>query len=192
MNSEGTLAAFEWLDGMYKDGLLDAGANIDGGLLLSAFQNGEAAMVISGPWALGGFREAGVPYAIAPIPAAEQPGAPFLGVRGFMVNPFNDNQLLAQTFLQQIVANEETLKQIYDNDPRPSAFLPLGELLDDPDLVAFMEAGVAGDPMPNIPEMNAVWQAWGDAMELVSNQTQSPQEALDNAQSQVESAIAGQ
>ena len=61
LNSEGTLAAFEWLDGMYKDGLLDPGANIDGGLLLSAFQNGDAAMVISGPWALGGFREAGMP-----------------------------------------------------------------------------------------------------------------------------------
>ncbi len=63
LNSEGTLAAFEWLDSMYKDGLLDPGANIDAGLLLSAFQNGDAAMVISGPWALGGFREAGIPYA---------------------------------------------------------------------------------------------------------------------------------
>ena len=129
LNSEGTIAAFEWLDSLYKDGILEPGANIDGGLMLSAFQNGDAAMVISGPWALGGFREAGVPYAIAPIPAAEQPGKPFLGVRGFMVNPFSENQLLAQTFLQQIVANEDTLKQIYDNDPRPSAFLPLAELM---------------------------------------------------------------
>ena len=66
------------------------------------------------------------------------------------------------------------MKAIYDHDPRPSAFLPLAELMDDPDLVAFMEAGSVGDPMPNIPEMNAVWQAWGDAMKLVSNQTQEP------------------
>ena len=58
-----------------------------------------------------------------------------------MINAFSENQLLAQTFLQQIVATEETLKAIYDRDPRPSAFLPLGELMDDPDLVAFMEAG---------------------------------------------------
>ena len=27
-------------------------------------------------------------------------------------------------------------------------------MMDDPDLVAFMEAGAAGNPMPNIPEMN--------------------------------------
>lgn len=192
LNSEGSMAAFEWLDGMYEDGLLEPGANIDSGLLLSAYQNGDAAMVISGPWALGGFREAGVPYAIAPIPSADQPGSPFLGVRGFMINAFSENQLLAQTFLQQVVANEDTLKAIYDNDPRPSAFLPLADLIDDEDVLAFMDAGAAGSPMPNIPEMNSVWQAWGDAMQLISDQTQEPQEALDNAQTQVEAAIAGQ
>ena len=192
MDSEGTLAAFNWLDSMYKDGLLEAGANIDGGLLLSAFQNGDAAMIISGPWALSGFRTAEVPYAVAPIPAGTEPGRPFLGVRGFMINAFSENQLLAQTFLQQIVATEETLKAIYDRDPRPSAFLPLAEVIEDPDLLAFMEAGAVGDPMPNIPEMNSVWQAWGNAMQLVSDQTQTPEEALTNAQTQIVSAIAGQ
>ena len=192
ITSEGTIAAFNWLDSMYKEGLLEAGANIDSGLLLSAFQNGDAAMVISGPWALGGFRTAGVPYAVAPIPSAEGPGRPFLGVRGFMINAFSENQLLAQTFLQQIVATEETLKAIYDRDPRPSAFVPLAEVIEDADLLAFMEAGAVGDPMPNIPEMNSVWKAWGDAMELVSNQTQAPEEALTNAQAQIEAAIAGQ
>ena len=107
LNSAGTVAAFEWLDSMYKDGLLDPGSNIDAGLLLSAFQNGDAAMVISGPLALGGFREAGVPYKVAPLPAATKPGEPFLGVQGFMINAFSQNQLLAQTFLQQFVATDD-------------------------------------------------------------------------------------
>jgi maltose/maltodextrin transport system substrate-binding protein/arabinogalactan oligomer/maltooligosaccharide transport system substrate-binding protein len=40
--------------------------------------------------------------------------------------------------------------------------------------------------------MNAVWGAWGDAMELISTQKMAPQEALDNAQKQIEAAIAGQ
>ena len=53
LNSEGTLAAFEWLDGMYKDGLLDPGANIDSGLLLSAYQNGDAAVIIERPVGAG-------------------------------------------------------------------------------------------------------------------------------------------
>jgi maltose-binding protein MalE len=149
-------------------------------------------MVISGPWALGGFRSAEVPYAIAPIPAAEGPGRPFLGVQGFMINPFSENQLLAQTFLQQFVATDETMKAFYDRDPRPSAYLPLAEVIEDEDIVAIIEAGSVGDPMPNIPEMNAIWQSWGDAMTLVSNQTQEPAEALANAQEQVEATLAGQ
>ncbi len=192
MNSEGTVAAFEWLDGMYEDGLLDPNGNIDGGLLLSAFQNGDAAMVISGPWALGGFREAGVPYAIAPIPAGTEPGRPFLGARGYMINAFSENQLMAQTFLQDFIASDETMQEFYNLDPRPSAWLALAETIDDPDIVSIMDAGQGADPMPNIPEMNAVWGSWGDAMELISTQKQDPQEALDNAQAQIETAIAGE
>jgi maltose/maltodextrin transport system substrate-binding protein/arabinogalactan oligomer/maltooligosaccharide transport system substrate-binding protein len=189
LDSEGTIAAFEWLDSMYEDGLLDPGSNIDGGLLLSAFQNGDAAMVISGPWALSGFRTAEVPYAIAPIPAGVAPGRPFLGVQGFMINAFSQNQLLAQTFLQQFVATDETMQAFYDRDPRPPAYLPLAETIEDVDIAAIVEAGAVADPMPNIPEMNSVWAAWGDAMTLISNQTQEPPEALTNAQAQVVDAI---
>jgi maltose/maltodextrin transport system substrate-binding protein/arabinogalactan oligomer/maltooligosaccharide transport system substrate-binding protein len=110
LNSEGSVAALEWLNSMYEDGLLDRNGNIDGDLMLSAFQNGDAAMMISGPWALNGIREAGVPYAITNIPTGTQPGAPFLGVQGFMINAFSKNQLLAQTFLQQFVATDATMQ----------------------------------------------------------------------------------
>jgi maltose-binding protein MalE len=37
--------------------------------------------------------------------------------------------------------------------------------------------------------MNAVWQAWGDAMTLISNGRQAPQEALDQAQQQILTAL---
>jgi maltose-binding protein MalE len=177
---------------MYKDGLLDPNGHIDGGLLLSAFQNGDAAMIISGPWALGGFRAANSPYAIAPIPEGTEPGRPFLGVRGFMINAFSENQLLAQTFLQEFIATDETMQAFYELDPRPSAWKDLAKTMDDKDLVAIMQIGENADPMPNIPEMNAVWGAWGDAMELISTQKMDPKEALDNAQKQIEAAIAGQ
>ena len=84
------------------------------------------------------------------------------------------------------------MQAFYERDPRPSAYLPIAETIDDEDLKAFIAAGKVAEPMPNIPEMNSVWKAWGDAMTLISNQTQEPQEALDTAQSQVEAALAGQ
>jgi maltose/maltodextrin transport system substrate-binding protein/arabinogalactan oligomer/maltooligosaccharide transport system substrate-binding protein len=192
LNSEGSVAALEWLNGMYEDGLMDRNGNIDGGLLLSAFQNGDAAMVISGPWALGGFREAGVPYAVASIPTGTVPGAPFLGVQGFMINAFSKNQLLAQTFLQTFVATDATMQAFYDQDPRISAWIPVSEKIADPDLKAFAEAGKVAQPMPNIPAMNSVWGGQADALTLVSTGKMEPQAAADQAQAQVSTAIAGQ
>lgn len=192
LNNEGSVAALTWLDGMYADGLLDRNGNIDGGLMLSAFQNGDAAMVISGPWAINGIKAAGVPYAVANIPTGTQPGAPFMGVQGFMVNAFSKNQLLAQTFLQTFVATDETMQSFFDQDPRISAWMPVADKIEDPDLKAFAEAGKVAQPMPNIPAMNSVWGGQGDAITLVETGKLTPQEGADQAQSQVSTAIAGQ
>ena len=192
LNSEGSVAALTWLDSLYAEGLLDRTANITGDLMLSAFQNGDAAMIISGPWALEGIRAAGVPYAVTSIPSGTQPGAPFMGVQGFMVNAFSQNQLLAQTFLQTFVATDETMQAFFDQDPRISAWTPVAEKIEDPDLRAFAEAGTVAQPMPNIPAMNSVWGGQGDAITLVETGKLTPQEGADQAQSQVSTAIAGQ
>lgn len=192
LNSEGSVAALTWLDSMYADGLLDRNANITGDLMLSAFQNGDAAMIISGPWALEGIRAAGVPYAVTNIPSGTQPGAPFMGVQGFMVNAFSQNQLLAQTFLQTFVATDETMQAFFDQDPRISAWTSVAGKIEDPDLKAFAEAGTVAQPMPNIPAMNSVWGGQGDAITLVETGRLTPQEGADQAQSQVSTAIAGQ
>jgi maltose-binding protein MalE len=191
INSEGTVAAFEWLDSMYADGLLNRNAALTTDLVTNLFYSGDAAMIICGPWLLNGMREAGVPYAITNIPAGTEPGRPFLGVRGFMINAFSPNQLLAQTFLDQFIANDETMQALFEADPRPSAWLAVAEATEDPDVMAYVSAGTNGDPMPNIPEMNSVWQSWGNAMTLISQGKQTPQEALDAAQAQIETAIGG-
>lgn len=89
-------------------------------------------MIISGPWAVEGIRAAGVPYAVTSIPSGTQPGAPFMGVQGFMVNAFGQNQLLAQTFLQTFVATDKTMQAFFDQDPRISAWIPVAEKIEDP------------------------------------------------------------
>ena len=61
-----------------------------------------------------------------------------------MINAFSENQLLAQTSCG-IVATEETLKAVY-TVTRVSAFVPLAEVIEDADLLAFMEAGAVGTP----------------------------------------------
>lgn len=149
-------------------------------------------MMITGPWALPAIRESGIPYAITNLPGETQEAQPFLGVQGFMVSAFSDDILLAQTFLQEFVATEETMQAIFESDPRPSAFIPVRDAIADEDIAAFAEAGANGLAMPAIPEMSAVWTSWGNAQQLVSQQAEDPVAAFENAAEQVRTAIAGE
>src|SRR5207237_1071046 len=100
--------------------------------------------------------------------------------------------LLAQTFLQEFVATQDTMQKIFEADPRPSAFLPVREAITDPDIAAFAEAGADGLPMPAIPEMSAVWTSWGNAEQLIAQQSEAPDTAFKTAAEQIRTAIAGQ
>lgn len=192
IDSEGTLAAVTWLDGMYKDGLLVAGGAVSYDLMHAAFETGQAAMMITGPWALPRIRESGIPYAVTTLPGETQDAQPFLGVQGFMVSAFSKDALLAQTFLQEFVATDATMQAIFDADPRPSAFLAVREAITDADIASFAAAGANGLAMPAIPEMSAVWSSWGNAMQLVGQQTETPEKAFTDAAEQIRAAIAGQ
>ena len=63
IDSEGSIAAATWLDGMYKAGHLKTGAAVNYDIMHAQFGEGEAAMMITGPWALPTIRESGAPYA---------------------------------------------------------------------------------------------------------------------------------
>jgi maltose/maltodextrin transport system substrate-binding protein/arabinogalactan oligomer/maltooligosaccharide transport system substrate-binding protein len=191
IDNEGSIAAATWLDDMYKAGHLTPGAAVNYDLMIAAFNNGEAAMMITGPWALPAIRESGVPYAVTNLPGETLEAQPFLGVQGFMISSFSDDILLAQTFLQEFVATDETMQAIFEADPRPSAYLPVRDAIEDEDIAAFAEAGANGLAMPAIPEMSAVWTSWGNAMQLVGQQAEAPADAFGNAAEQIRAAIAG-
>ncbi len=192
IDNEGSIAAAQWLNDMYAQGYLMPGAAINYDLMHAAFENGEAAMMISGPWALPRIRASGIPYAVTDLPNETQNSQPFLGVQGFMVSAFSDDQLLAQTFLQEFVATEEAMQAIFDTDPRPSAFVPVRENIEDEDIAAFAAAGEDGMAMPAIPEMSAVWDSWGNALQLIGQQAVDPEAAFVEAAEQIRSAIGGQ
>lgn len=190
IDSAGSIAAAEWLDKMVKEGHMQP--DVDWDTMHALFETGDSAMFITGPWALSRLRDAGASYAISPVPAGPAgESQPFLGVQGFMVSAFSDDPLLAQAFLTEFVATEETMQELYEVGARASAYLPVIEKTDDPDLAAFGEAGENGLPMPAIPEMSSVWTAWGDAVTIIFQQQQGAEEAFMNAAEQIRTAIAG-
>ncbi|HSM58206.1 MAG TPA: maltose ABC transporter substrate-binding protein [Candidatus Sulfomarinibacteraceae bacterium] len=187
IDSEGSIAAAQWVDEMAEEGHIPPGVDYD--VMHEQFESGNAAMMITGPWALSRIRESGVPYAVANIPAGTEEARPFVGVQGFMINAFSEQQLLANIFLTEFVATENVMQQLFETGDRPVAYEPVFNAIDDPDIAAFAAAGENGLPMPAIPEMSAVWSSWGDAQQLVITQESEPEDAFGNAAEQIRSAI---
>ncbi|GAB4574309.1 MAG: maltose/maltodextrin ABC transporter substrate-binding protein MalE [Anaerolineae bacterium] len=188
LDSEGAIAGAKFLESMVLEGLIPTDVDYD--VMHTMFESGDAAMIVTGPWALPRIKESGVPFAIGAIPEGTQPASPFLGVQGFMVSAFSENQLLAEIFLLDYVANADVMGQIYNADPRPSAYLEVREAIDDPFIAGFVAAGANGVAMPNIPEMASVWTAWGNAMELIIRQTTDAETAMMDAAAQVRELLA--
>ncbi|MDX2161007.1 MAG: extracellular solute-binding protein [bacterium] len=188
LDSEGTLAAAAWLEGMADEGFIVPAVDYD--VMHTMFETGEAAMIITGPWALPRIRTSGVPYAISNIPAAAVPGTPFVGGQGFMISAYSENTLLAESFLLDYMATTEAMQAMYDADPRPPAYIPLLETLEDPDLSAFLAAGEVGVPQPSAPGMSSVWGAWQNAQQFVIQGDLDGATAYSDAAAQVREIIA--
>lgn len=189
LDSEGAIAAATFLQDMAAAGHLQADVDYD--VMHALFTGGEVACIGTGPWALSLIRDSGVPYTINSFPdGGAGAGKPFLGVQGFMVSAFSENQLLAQTVLTEVFATPEFMQAMYDADPRPSAFLAVRDTTTDADLAAFAAAGAEGQPMPAIPEMSSVWEAWTNAITLVITQQQDAASAFATAAEQVRTLIA--
>lgn len=171
VNNEGSVASLQFIQGLIADGVFPSG--LDGNAAQTLFQDGQAAMYITGPWNIQAFLDAGLNFAIAPIPAGPNgdPGRPFLGVQAFMVSAFSANPLLAQAFVTEFVGSEDVQLALYEAGNRAPALISAVEQVDDPYLAALAVAGEVGQPMPAIPAMSAVWTAWGDTVTLIMQDT---------------------
>ncbi len=187
LDSPGAIEAARRLDRMVKEGLLRD--DVDWEIMMNLFHTERSAMLITGPWALTAMRESGVDYGVAKIPAGTREARPFVGVQGFMINSFSENKVLAASFLTDFMATDEAMSELYEALPNAPAWLPLQGDVDDEDLAVFASSAADGDPMPAIPEMSAVWEAWSSAIVLVFQQQQDPAEAMRDAAHEVRERI---
>ncbi|MYD11449.1 MAG: maltose ABC transporter substrate-binding protein [Chloroflexi bacterium] len=190
IDSEGSIAAAAYLEAYGSDGLMPSGIDYD--VMHTMFETGDAAMIITGPWAIPRIEESGVSFEVGGIPSGPGgSGKPFLGVQGFMVSAFSENRILAEAFLFDYIATLDTMQSLYSADPRPPAMLEARASLEDDIMLGFVAAGSEGLAMPAIPEMSSVWSAWGNAMELVRTGESSAADAFGNAGEQIRALIAG-
>ena len=110
-----------------------------------------------------------------------------MGVQGIFISSASPRILLAQAFALEYIANEESMMALFLADGRPSAWKSIFETSGDEDTLAFNAAGVNAIPMPSVPEMGYVWDAWVSAANLAFSGERSPAAALQNAKAQIES-----
>ena len=149
----------------YKYNLIPEG--VDGGVAKSAFTDGKLAMLLTGPWDMADIKKAGIDYGIANLPAptgATAKWSPFVGVQGVMMNAYSKNKVAAAQFAKALVSSAAQTAFNKAGGRIPVSLSARVQLKADPIVVGFGRAISAGTPMPNVPQMGAVWGPWSNAV----------------------------
>ena len=149
----------------YKYNLVPEG--VDGGAAKSAFTDGRLAMFLTGPWDMGDIKKAGIDYGIVPFPTP--PGAtgkwsPFVGVQGTMMSAYSKNKAAAAAFAKQISSADAQIAFNKAGGRIPVSLAARTKLKADPVVAGFGKTISMGTPMPNVPQMGAVWGPWSNAI----------------------------
>lgn len=200
LNNEGGVEAAKFIRDMFNtqtppmpEDLLDqanAAAFMDG-----VEEAGLLGMRINGPWREPALRDAGINFAVSPLPTLPNgnPLQPFSGVQVFEVNAYGE-QLEPSMDLVNFLGSNEGVSLMIEGFNKPPVRNSLREVAIEvnPNLAAVMDQVEVAVPMPNIPQMAQVWQPWGDAMiGIVTNNVsdEDVQALLDTAVEQIKANI---
>jgi len=190
LDNEGAVAGATVLEGLVTEGYV-ASTNYDDAKNL--FFAGTEAFWLTGPWELGALQEqSDVNWSVTTLPTVDgKPMNPFVGVQGFYLSAFSENQAVAEEFLLNFVATDETMLALFEADPRGSAYITTIEAVSgDPINATFALSASTGQFMPNVPEMGAVWDPVGDNFLALRNGDIDAATATANMAEQVATVIA--
>ncbi len=190
IDSEGGLEAAAIFGQLAEMGAISQDVTYD--VMLESFAGGRTPYAITGPWAIADFEAGDVTFVVEPMPSVDGgTAAPFVGVQGFYVSAFSANELAAKTFVLDFMGTEEAQLELYEAGHRPPALISAFEQIsDDPVVQGFGAAGENGQPLPAIPAMGSVWDAWGNAYTLIL-QGEDPEAAFQDAAGQIRTLIEG-
>lgn len=161
-------------------------ADIKGDKAKSAFKAGTIGLYISGPWDVSDFTKAGVKFAVAPLPAS-MPS--FVGVQASFVNSNSKNKTEDWDLMKYLQANNSTVVKAGNRIPALNSELSKPEYKNDKIVSAFVAQVKNGQPMPNIPEMQAVWTPVGNDLTLLTTGKLTPEAAGKTMHDQVVQGI---
>ena len=148
-----------WYD-KWPKGMQDGTAA--GNLIQTSFQEGKTAAIIDGPWKAQAFKDAKVNYGVATIPTLPngKEYSAFGGGKAWIIPSSTKNLEGAQKFVDFLVSTEQQ-KAFYDatNEiPANTEARAYAEGKNDELTTAVIKQFKNAQPMPNIPQMSAVWE----------------------------------
>lgn len=168
--NEGAIAGAEALKALRFDyELIPSGTNFD--VANGLFVDGALAMIYTGPWSISTYQGAGLDVSVHPIPplADGTPFSGFMGVQGVLVNQFSTMKVEAANFAKWLSRRDAQISMARLSGRIPASVSALEVVVDDPIIAGFGEALLTSEPMPNIPEMGAVWTPMGNALAVLSD-----------------------
>ncbi|EFX92453.1 maltose ABC transporter periplasmic protein [Actinobacillus ureae] len=187
VNNEGAQKGLQFVVDLVNKKVINA--DMDYAVSEAAFNKGNTALTINGPWSWANIEKSGINYGVAVLPTLNgKASKPFVGVLSAAVNASSPNQDLAKEFLENHLLTDEGLTTVNKDAPLGAVALKSFQekLAKDPRIAATMANAENGEIMPNIPQMSRFWYSEKAAIGNATSGRQSVKAALDEAQAKIE------
>lgn len=137
-------------------------ADLSTGACDAAFQGGQVAMHITGPWNIKNFVDAGLNFGVAPLPSLPGdtvPAASFSGTRAMFVSSYSDHPEEAADFAQFLISPAMQQLRFDITGAMPAINVKVSSEY----IGGFLQQLDYAFPMPSVPQMSAFWEALGNA-----------------------------
>lgn len=185
LDSPEAVAGLEYYQTFFEEDLIPEGTDLE--VASSLFSDGKVGVIIDGPWNIPLYREAlGDSLEVIEFPTYNgEPMNTFSGNKGWLVNYYSENTYWA-TELALFLTNAESSEIYYTKAGELPAHLDVA--VEDEFMQPIFEQTQNSHSMPNIPEMNQVWDPMADAFTFIQ-QGEDAQEILTETVEQIQSDI---
>ncbi|WP_170006692.1 sugar ABC transporter substrate-binding protein [Bacillus fonticola] len=173
LNNEGSVAGAEMIQSWYENGYIPTDLTAD--ILNGLFQEGQVGVVINGPWMVRDYSAAlGDSLGTTILPALDNGETPksLVGVKAWLVSDYaEENRQYWAADLAKFVSNEENSLLYFDiagELPANSVALESEAVTSDELISAFAEQIQYGEPMPNNPEVQQIWEPINNALSFIA------------------------
>ena len=194
LGNDGAKKGYEALLKFNKKDAKNAANDITDDIAKQAFTSGETNYYISGPWSVSDVTGAGINLGVCPLPTLNGKAMkPFMGVQAAFVSSKSKEQDLSFKLLKYL--QENTTDILIEKGSRLPALASAekSEAFKENEYSKyFLEASKVAVPMPNIPEVQAMWTPGGDNLKALLAGSQTADETCTKIAKEVKEGIENQ